>query len=195
MSIQRWSAWSFATTLVFALTAAFVALADDKETHEVAVKDIKLTVPKAWKQEEPSSKLRVAQFKIAAAEGDKEAAELVINQFGGGGGGVDENVKRWVNQFSAKDRKVKVTKGKSSQGEYVVVDATGTYNRPDGPPFAQKTIPVAGQRMLAVMLMTGENGSYFLKLTGSEKTVTGTADDLRKAFGAKAEDEKEQKTE
>ena len=195
MSIQRCCARTFATTLAIILAASCVIAADEKETREVAVKDIKLTVPKAWKQEEPSSKLRVAQFKIAAAEGDKEGAELVINQFGGGGGGVDENVKRWVNQFSAKDRKVKVTKGKSSQGEYVIVDATGTYNRPDGPPFAQKTIPVAGQRMLAVMLMTGENGSYFLKLTGPEKTVTGAADDLRKAFGAKAEDEKEQKSE
>ena len=195
MSIHRWWARSFATTFILLFAASFVVAADETETREVAVKDIKLTIPKAWKQEEPSSKLRVAQFKIAAVEGEKDPAELVINQFGGGGGGVDENVKRWVNQFSAKDRKVKVTKGKSSQGDYVVVDATGTYNKPDGPPFAQKTVPVAGQRMLAVMLMTGENGSYFLKLTGSEKTVSGAADDLRKAIGAKAEDEKEQKTE
>ena len=193
MKTQRWWAGLLAVALVCSL--AIVAVGEEKETREVAVKDIKLTVPKAWKQEEPSSKLRVAQFKIPAAGGDKDAAELVINQFGGGGGGVDENVKRWINQFVAKDRKVKVTKGKSSQGEYVLVDATGTYNKPDGPPVLQKTTPVAGQRMLAIMLMTGDNGSYFLKLTGAEKTVSETADDLRKAIGAKADDEKEQKAE
>ena len=187
--------WAASLAAALACSVALVVVAEEKETREVAVKDIKLTVPKAWKQEEPSNKLRVAQFKIAAAEGDKEPAELVINQFGGGGGGVDENVKRWIGQFSPKDRKVKVTKGKGSQGEYVLVDATGIYNKPDGPPFAQKTIPVAGQRMLAMMLMAGENGSYFLKLTGPEKTVSGTTDDLRKAIGAKADDEKEQKSE
>lgn len=193
MNLLRW--WTGSLAVVLASGMVVVSVAEDKATREVAIKDIKLTVPKSWKQEEPSSKLRVAQFKIAAAEGDKEAAELAINQFGGGGGGVDENVKRWVNQFSAKDRKVKVSKGKSPLGEYVVVDAIGTYNKPDGPPIAGKTIAVAGQRMLTVMLMVEDQGSYFLKLTGPEKTVTSAAEDFRKSFGAKADDEKEVKSE
>ena len=66
-----------------------VAVAQDKEkaTQVVEVKDIKLTVPKAWKQEEPSNQLRLTQFKLSAAEGDKDGTELAISQFGGGGGG------------------------------------------------------------------------------------------------------------
>ena len=88
---------------------------------------------------------------------------------------------------------MKVTQGKSPLGEYLIVDVIGTYNKPDGPPIAGKTIPVPGQRMLQVMLMNDDKGTYFLKLTGPEKTVSSAADDLRKSFGAKADDEKEYK--
>lgn len=185
--------WTGALAVAVACSQSLVAADEDKApaTAEVQVKDIKLTIPKSWKQEQPSSKLRVAQFKIAPVNGDKEAAELVISQFGGGGGGIDENIKRWVNQFQSKDRKVKITKGKSPLGDYYVVDAVGTYNKPDGPPFLQKTVPTAGQRMLAVMLLVEDKGTYFLKLNGEEKTVSATASDLRNAFGAKAESEKE----
>ncbi len=195
MTQARW--WTGSLALAVCCSFWLVATAEEKakETQEVEARDLKLVVPKAWKQEEPSSRFRVAQFKIAAAEGDKEAAELVITQFGGGGGPVNDNLKRWVNQFQGKDRKVKITKGKCPQGEYYLVDATGIYNRPDGPPIAGKTVPVAGQRMLAIMLLIEDKGSYFLKLNGSEKTVAGVADDLRAAISAKASDEKEHKTE
>lgn len=163
-----------------------------KETREVQAKDLKLVVPKSWKQEEPSNRLRITQFKIAPADGDKDPAELTISQ---AGGSVNDNLKRWVNQFQPKDRTVKITKGKSTQGEYFVVDVIGTYNKPDGPPIAGKTIPVGGQRMLAVMLQIEDKGSYFLKLNGAEKTVSGIAADLRSAIGVKADDENEFKLE
>lgn len=186
---RRW------TMTAAAVLVCCVAIAQEKttETQTIEVKDIKLTVPKAWKQEKPSNQFRVAQFKIDAVEGDKEGAELIITQFGGGGGGVDDNIKRWINQFEAKDRKVKVTKGKSAQGEYIVVDAIGTYLKPDGPPIAGKTKPTPGSRVLNVMLIVEDKGSYFFKLAGPEKTVTGAATDLRASFGAKADDEKEYK--
>jgi gluconolactonase len=190
MRNRDWRSASLAAALCGCL--AFVATGEVKKTTELQVKDIKLVVPTAWKQEEVTGQFRVAQFKINPAEGDKEAAELVITEFAGGGGGVDENLKRWNNQFTGKDRKVKVTKGKCSQGEYVFFDATGTYTPP---PFAKKTAPVPGRRMLAVVLMVEEKGTYFLKLIGPEKTVTAAADDLRKSMGAKADYEKEYKTE
>ena len=191
MSHARW--WTGAVAATLLSCGAIVAVAEEKGTREVPVKEIKLTVPKAWKQEEPSNKFRDAQFKINAVEGDKEAADLVVTRFGGGG--IAENLKRWESQFAAKDRKVRVTQGKCPLGEYLIVDATGTYNKPDGPPMGGKTIPTPGQRMLQVMLMTDGKGPYFLKLTGPEKTVTSAADDLRKSFGAKADDEKEYKPE
>ena len=192
MNRFRWQAVSAATVLVCCIAAA---QEKEKATQVVEVKEIKLTVPKAWKQEKPSNQFRVAQFKIDAADGDKEGAELVITQFGGGGGGVDDNIKRWINQFESKDRKAKVTKGKSKLGDYVVADVTGTYLKPDGPPIAGKTKPTPGSRVLNVMLMIEDKGVYFLKLAGPEKTVTAAATDLRTSFGAKADDEKDFKSE
>lgn len=192
MNRFRWLAYSGVAALI-----CCVAVAQEKEkaTQVVEVKDIKLNVPKAWKSEKPSNQFRVAQFKIDAADGDKEGAELVITQFGGGGGGVNDNIKRWENQFEAKDRKIKVTKGQSKLGDYVIVDGTGTYLKPDGPPIAGKTKPTPGSRVLSVMLMIEDKGVYFLKLAGPEKTVTGAATDLRTSFGAKPEDEKDYKSE
>lgn len=178
---------------VAAVLACCVVVAQDKEkaTQVVEVKDIKLTVPKAWKQEDPSNQLRITQFKLIAGEEGKETAELAISQFGGGGGAIDDNIKRWVNQFDPKDRKAKITKGKSVQGEYFLVDLMGTYIPA---PFEKKKGPIPGQRMLGVMLMVEDKGLYFLKLLGPEKTVTQAATDLRNSFGAKADDEKEYKT-
>ncbi len=190
MNRFRWHAVSAVAVLI-----CCVAVAQEKKekaTQEVAVKDIKLIVPKAWKQEEPSNQLRITQFKLVASEGDKEAAELAISQFGGGGGAIDDNIKRWVNQFDSKDRKARITKGNSAQGQYVLVDLTGTYIPS---PFEKKKGPMSGQRMLAVMLIVEDKGLYFLKLLGPEKTVTEAATELRASFGAKADDEKEYKTE
>lgn len=189
MNRFRWQAVSAATMLVCCIA---VAQEKEKATQVVEVKDIKLTVPKAWKQETPSSTIRVAQFKIVTGDDDKEAAELAVTQFGAGGGEVDPNVKRWLSQFDAKDRKAKVTKGKSKLGEYVLADLTGTYIPA---PFEKKKGPIAGQRMLAVMLIVEDKGIYFLKLLGPEKTVTAAADDLRTSFGAKADGEKDYKSE
>ena len=191
MNRFRW--WTVSASAVLVCCVA-VAQDTEKATQVVEVRDIKLTVPKAWKQEKPSNSFRVAQFKIDAAEGDKDGAELVITQFGSGGGGVDDNIKRWINQFEAKDRKVKVTKGKCAQGEYIVADVSGTYLKPDGPPMAGKTKPTPGSRVLNIMLMVEDKGSYFLKLAGPEKTVAKAATDLRSSFGAKADGEEEFKT-
>jgi gluconolactonase len=193
MNRIRWWSISAAAVLVCCVVVAQEKKEKkEKPTQVVEVQDIKLTVPKAWKQEPPSNKLRLTQFKLAAVEGDKEVAELAISQFGGGGGAIGDNIKRWVNQFDPKDRKARITKGKSPQGEYIFVDLTGAYIPP---PFEQKKGPIAGQRMLGVMLMAEDKGLYFLKLLGPEKTVTEAATDLRSSFGAKADDEKEFKLE
>jgi gluconolactonase len=148
---------------------------------EVAVRDLKLSIPAAWTQEEPANRLRLAQFAIAAAEGDMDQAELVISgPFGGSDGA---NIDRWLAQFDAEERRVAMTQGTSPQGEYIVVDLSGTYQKPVGPPVAGRTEAAGGYRMLGVILKTKGNGNYFLKLTGPDQTVAGAAESLRCAFG------------
>jgi gluconolactonase len=122
-------------------------------------------------------------------EGDKEPAELAVFNFGAGGG-VQANIDRWVGQFLPENRQAKSTQGKCPLGEYVLVDVSGTYRKPVGPPIQGRTESVPGSRMLGVILSVEKKGLYFLKLTGPEKTVAAAATALRTAIGGKMQDEK-----
>jgi len=165
--------------------------ADEKpKKANVKVKDITLVVPAAWKQEKPSNRLRLAQFQVPAIKGDKTGAELVISSFGFGGGGAEANIARWVKQFQPQGRKQKITMGDCQHGKYIVVELSGTYNKPDGPPFLRKTKPVPGSRVVSVMLNVKDKGVYFLKLAGLDKTVAANTAALRKSFGGDAAKEK-----
>lgn len=176
------------TAMALVIVASTVSFAAD-ELKDAKVGDITLKTPTSWKQSEPTSNLRLAQFEIPAAEGDKESAELAIFSFGGGGG-VQANIDRWIDQFNAEGRKSKVTSGKSAIGEYVIADVTGTYKKPVGPPILRKTEAMPGARMLAVILAVEGKGNYFLKLTGENATVSAAAEAFRTSFGGKEADEK-----
>ncbi len=159
------------------------------ELKDAKVGDITLKVPASWVQSEPTSSLRLAQFAIPAVEGENEPAELAIFSFGAGGG-VKDNVNRWIDQFQAEGRKSKTTSGQSKTGEYVIVDVTGTYKKPIGPPVLRKTEDMPNARMLAVILSVEGKGNYFLKLTGPNKTVSAAATPFRGSFGGSEEGEK-----
>jgi hypothetical protein len=180
------STWRTAACLAAVFCVATLGHAEDKD---VTIKAIKLTVPEAWEQKPPSNNLRLGEFKITPVK-DEGEAEIVVYSFGGGGGGIDDNVKRWVEQFSPEGRKVKVTQGKAPQGEYVVVDISGTYNQPVGPPIQRKTKAVPDSRMLALIIGIQGEGNYFLKFTGGKETVAAHEAAFRKSFGGVAEDEK-----
>ncbi len=161
------------------------------ETKVVEAGALKLTVPTAWKQQQPSSSLRLAQFALPAAEGDAEGGELVIS--GPFGGSREANITRWLGQFDGEGRVVKMSEGTCPQGEYVLVDITGTYQKPIGPPIARKSTPAPGFRMLGVMITVkdGQNGgNYFLKMPAPEKTTAAHEAGLRATIGADPSKEK-----
>ena len=179
------------------LTLLFVAptLRAADKTKKVMAKDITLNVPTTWKQSPASNNLRTAQFAIPKVEGDRDDAELVVYFFGGAGGGVNANLERWSGQFQPGGKKQKVYKGESKQGEYYLLDITGVYNKPIGPPINRQTNPTPGYQMLAVVLMVKDKGNYFLKLTGPEKTVAAASKALRLAIDADLKKEAELKPE
>ncbi len=185
------------TALALALLVTPVAFAEDAKIKEIEVKDIKLDVPETWKAKPlPAAGFRAAQFEIPPVEGDKEAAELVVFHFGpNGGGGVQANIDRWVKQFDAEERKLKIFDGKTKQGEYVLVDLSGTWNKPVGPPIAMKTTKAPGSRFLGVILKPANGGDYYIRLTGPAKTVTENAKAFRIAIKADLEQEMEKKQE
>jgi gluconolactonase len=128
--------------------------------------------------------------KVPRVGSDKEDADFVVYFFPGGAGPVDANIQRWVNAFESSDRKVKVTTGKSTEGDYVLVDTQGTWDKPIGAMGpGQKTERTLNSRALGVILTT--KVGYYIRLTGPEKTVAANADAFRAAFGADAKTEKE----
>ncbi len=185
---------AFAAILVSGLSLASGLLADDAKdkpkTNDVKIKKITLAVPESWKPAKPSSNLRLAQFDMPLAEGDSAPTELVVSSFGGGGGGLEQNLPRWTGEFVSEGRTMKITTGKSPQGEYSVVDVTGTHL---GTSFAKRPKPLEKARLLVVVLVVPEDGHYFLKLVGPEKTVAAQADALRASFGGNAKEEKDYK--
>ena len=168
--------------------------AEPAKTHTVTAGEIKLTIPESWQQQEPTTRMRLTQFAVPKVSGDTESGEFVVYYFGAGGGGtVDPNIHRWINEFQPQDRKVKLTSAKCPQGEYVLVDLRGTWKKPVGPRIQQKTVEMRDARVLSVILTVKDQGNYFLRLTGPKKTVSANADALRAAIGADAKSEKDYK--
>jgi len=185
---------TLATTFLLLGTQGLLFAEDTAEqTTAVKLKALTLNIPATWTQAKKRSSMRLATFEIPAVEGDENNAELAIYSFPGGGGSVGANISRWVGQFSGKGRKATITRGKAGDQNYYVVEVSGTYNQPVGPPIRQQTKAVEGSRMLAVILQLDE-GVYFLKLTGRDKTVKAQSQSLRQSFGGTTESEEEYKS-
>jgi len=149
----------------------------DAKGEEVTLGGLKSRVPSAWKTEAPSNKLRVYQFRVPKAEGDKEDAELVVFFFGeGSGGDTDANLKRWKTQFQPPKGKTidevsRVEKYKVGKVDVVCLDVQGTYlsKFPPNDPNA-KVVPKADYRRFNAVFDT-DKGAYFITFTGPAKTM------------------------
>jgi hypothetical protein len=131
--------------------------------------------PADWKEVPTNQQFRYKVFRLPGEKPDLEA-ELVIFYFGeGGGGGVDENIKRWKNMFQPPEGKTidevtKVTEFRVGEVPVVYVDIRGTYLfRPF--PAAPKAEPRKDHRMISVIFRSPK-GPYFIRLVGPEVTVT-----------------------
>lgn len=163
------------------------AAAGDKSGGDVVTVKaggLELQVPRAWEQKQPSSGMRLAEFRVPRVSGDPEDGELAVFHFGpGGGGGVQANLDRWIGQFDRKDVKVVLTQGKCKDGDYIFATITGTYNVPVGPPMGGQTRPMPNAQVLGVIVQNA-TGPYYLKLWGPRATVETAARPLRTAIGA-----------
>jgi hypothetical protein len=137
--------------------------------------EVTYKVPEGWTVEKPSSEMRLAQYKLPRADGDGEDALLVLYYFGQGQGGTPQaNIERWVNQVKQPDGSA--SKDKAKTGTLTVnglqvttVDVLGNYSggmSQDSAPKDSKSI----YRLRGAVIETPK-GSYFVKLTGPEKTV------------------------
>jgi hypothetical protein len=166
---------TFAGLAVVTVLAGWVSAADKPAVIEVA--GMKSTAPADWKEEPPSNKMRLTQFKAPKAEGDTEDAEVVVFFFrGGGSGSIDANLKRQVAKFEPAAGKDKVEETVDAKFKVGTVDATyqdlkGTFLS-KFPPFAPdaKITKKENYRQLYVIFET-KDGQYYMTLLGGQKTV------------------------
>jgi hypothetical protein len=128
-----------------------------------------------WVTAQPSSKMRVAQFKLPKADGDNEDAELVLYYFGASQGGTaDANIDRWISQIQQADGSLSKDKSKTESltvngMKITTVDVSGRYNA-EMAPGSGKFYDNANYRLRAAVIETAK-GNYFVKLVGPAKTV------------------------
>ncbi|HKY04178.1 MAG TPA: hypothetical protein VJQ56_04785, partial [Blastocatellia bacterium] len=126
-------------------------------------------------KEQPSSSMRVAQFRLPKAEGDQEDASLVLFYFGQGQGGtIEANLDRWVGQMQQPDgssskEKARTSRIKANGLNVTLLDVAGVYTAEMSPGSGNRQNK-PNSRMRAAVVETPK-GPYFFKLVGPEKTV------------------------
>ncbi len=137
-------------------------------------------VPDGWTEEQPSSAMRRAQYRVPGPGGDGECA---VFYFGPGqGGDAMANAVRWANQFSQPD-------GRSSQEAMttetidiagvpvLLAEVSGTYSGGTtmmGGPSEELT-----DHMLLGAIAQGGDANWFFKLTGPAATLDSQRDPFR----------------
>jgi hypothetical protein len=151
------------------------AAADDKGTA-VKLAGLTGTTPAGWKEETPSNRMRLAQFKLPKAEKDKDDAELAVF-VSPGGGGVDANLKRQEAKFELaegvkKDDAIKVEKLKVGTFDGKLQDISGTFLYKSAPfdPNAKVT-KKEGYRQLYVIFEAKDSEVISMTLVGPAATV------------------------
>lgn len=152
----------------------------------VAVSALRFPAQPGWIEEEPSSDMRHAQFRLPAAPGDSEDAQLVVYYFRGGGTW-EANVERWCGQFEQPDgrdsmdiatQSVRTVAGLPAReielsGTYVAETFPGSDERVNKPGYAM----IGGR-------IEGFEGSWYPKLVGPQATVEHWAPSYRAFLGA-----------
>ena len=137
--------------------------------------ELSFKAPDGWTTEKPTSSMRVAQYKLPKAEGDKDDATLVLYYFGAnGGGGTQANIDRWIGQMQQPDGSDSKSKAKTESMtvnglKVSTVDVTGIYTAEMTP--GSKTFHNDADYRLRAAVIETPKGNYFVKLAGPMKTI------------------------
>jgi len=151
-------------TLIALALAAFSAGAQAESAG-----GIQWAAPAGWKSE-GARPMRAATYRAPAAPGDKEDGECAVFYFGPGqGGGVEDNLKRWIAQFENTQGEPKRARQTINGLNVTTIDLAGTYTGAGGPMAAAKASK-PGYRLLGG-IVEAPQGPVFFKFTGPVKTV------------------------
>jgi hypothetical protein len=152
------------------------ATAEENKGAVVELDGLRSRVPESWK-EERAGQMRLVQFRAPKVDGDKEDAEFVVFHFGpGGGGSVEDNIKRWKGQFVPPDGKksddvAKVEKMKVGNVDVIYVDLSGTYKFKKAPFVPDEQAELRPNYRALKVIFESPKGPYYLSLVGPAKTV------------------------
>jgi hypothetical protein len=155
---------------------AFVCLLVVPKFAPAQQSSLKFTVPAGWIEEERTSAMRIAQYRLPKVEPDAEDALVVLYYFGPGqGGSAAANIERWISQMKQEDGSASRDKAKEENLEVnglkvTTLDLSGTYVA-ETTPGSGELLNKPAYRLRGAVIET-PNGPYFLKLVGPEKTVT-----------------------
>lgn len=160
---------------IVVLTVGHLVSGDDKpSTEPVKIGPATYSVPTAWERQRARPP-RTMQLGIPLAEGDAGKCEFVVFYFNGGGGGVQENIRRWIGMFEKVDGKEKTESFTTGKLKITTLDVAGTYK--DKPfPMAEEFTLRENYRMLAAIVETPDDGPYFFRIVGPKKTVSQQLD-------------------
>lgn len=124
-------------------------------------------LPAGWQSEPPTSNMRLAQ---ASFEGPGGPGQLAVFYFGpGGGGGVEANIQRWVEQMEvAPGTEPKPETFDANGYRITLIDVSGTL-KPSMMGSGPST-PQPDSRLLGAVV-EGPGGPWFFKATGPESTL------------------------
>ena len=153
-------------------------------TPTAAAGPLQYTAPESWTQQTPSSRMRVDQYALPAAEGDDADAELTVFHFPRGGGGLQANAVRWRRQFTTVDGQPIPDEAFRTE-EVTVNDLTvmlvWAEGRFQGMGMGMRSAapePQDGYRMLGALVDT-PGGLWTFKATGPTATIAAHADAFR----------------
>ncbi|MEM7165445.1 MAG: hypothetical protein AAF581_08275 [Planctomycetota bacterium] len=132
-----------------------------------------LTPPKTWftKVAPVAAGIRKAVYTLPEVKDGQGSAELVVFHFKGGAGSVEANLARWRSQMRkpeglSDDEHCIFSKQKVDGLPVTIAEIRGDYA--GDPRNPEKVTP--GVMMLSAIVET-DNGNYFIRTTGPEKTM------------------------
>jgi hypothetical protein len=168
---------SWALGLLGGLLVAAAGPAAVQDKKPVEIDGLKSAVPGTWKEEQTTSNMRVLQYRVPRAEGDAADAEFIVFYFGpGGGGGTEDNIKRWKGMFVAPEGKSiddvsKVETFKAGNVPVTSLDVQGTYKFKKAPFIPDDKAELRPDYRMIAVIFESPKGPYYLRLVGPAKTV------------------------
>lgn len=137
---------------------------------------IQFDIPANWQQQPPASSMRLAQATIPGSGGP---GDLAVFFFGpGGGGGVEANIQRWIDQMEPTPGSNPQPESFDANGFRVTwIDVSGTLlpsNMGTGPATEQPNSRLFGA------VVEGPGGPWFFKATGPEATLAAERENFLK---------------